>query len=437
MDPVTDAQKQARMFFEYLPRKLNPQNKLYKLRPLINWEGLEREIAPFVPTSKLGRDKKSTRVMIALLMLGAMINGSDCFTSEELEENLYWQYFCGYDYMDDCGGVSESAVRRFRQALGEEGLNLILMELTRVGVKTGTIKKKDLDSVIIDTTVQIKNIKHPHDAHLLGKAREEIVKLMKEMGLKLNETYELAYKKLLIKLWKYKENSKAKMRFKVMRRMKTLVGRLIRVFTRNVPASNLKEAQKSIYDRVVRIYAQSFLSKTAKEEYKAAGNKVLYSFHASEVECIGKGKLHKPYEFGNKVGLGVTGRRNFILAIKSFTNNPYDGHTLDQTIKAIESNTKQSVDKAFVDLGYRGHNYAKKGKVYTPYTKKEITPEIKLMQKRRSAIEPIIGHLKQYGRMGRNYLKGTFGDTINPIISGIGFNLRQIANRVTSRKYCT
>lgn len=82
----------------------------------------------------------------------------------------------------------------------------------------------------------------------------------------------------------------------------------------------------------------------------------------------------------------------------------------------------------FVDLGYRGRNFKEKSKIYTPYTKKELSKEDKLMLKRRSAIEPIIGHLKKFCRMGRNYLKGKAGDIINPIISAIGLNLRRIAN---------
>ena len=118
------------------------------------------------------------------------------------------------------------------------------------------------------------------------------------------------------------------------------------------------------------------------------------------------------------------------MGIKSFHGNPYDGHTLAQTVEKIEATTEQEVKEIFVDLGYRGNNYQKKGKIYTPYTKKQLTPKLKAMQKRRSAIEPVIGHLKQYGRMGRNYLKGVIGDILNPLISAIGFNLKSISNKI-------
>lgn len=286
--------------------------------------------------------------------------------------------------------------------------------------------------MIIDTTVQTKNIKYPHEAYLLEKAREEIVNLCIRYGIKLNETYALRYKRSILKLWKYKDTSKVKKRIKILRHMKVLLGRLIRIFLRNRAGLNLiLDATNSAKLQIIEgIYEQSCLNKEQRRAYKKAGNKIIYSFHAPEVECIGKGKLNKPYEFGNKVSVTVSGRGNFILGIKSFHGNPYDGHTLAEAVDQTETLTAHPIERIFVDLGYRGNNCHAKGKIYTPYTKKQITPEIKQMQKRRSAIEPIIGHLKCFGRMSRNYLKGIIGDIINPLISAVGFNLRGIANKL-------
>ena len=433
IDNINFSEKQGRLFQDKLAKELNPTHKLYKLRELINWGDLENQVANLVNVERFGRSRKSTRILLALAMLQAMDNYSDCATSEMFEENMYWQYFCGYEY----GGkhvarISESTIRRFRSMLGEEGYNLILKELTRIGLKAGAYKKKDLDSVIIDTTVQIKNVKHPHDAYLMEKARQEIVDLCKELNIPLNETYAKSFKYRTIKLWKYKKDSKVKQRWKLMKSLKTRLGRLIRIFERAVETSNLELSKhnSAILLKVKNIHAQSVLKKKDKDNYKK-DNAILYSFHANEVECIGKGKLNKPYEFGNKVAIAVSGRGNFVLGVKSFHGNPYDGHTLAETIEQLEQITENEVKKVFVDLGYRGSNYKHKGKIYTPYTKKDLSKSDKLMQKRRSAIEPVIGHLKQYGRMGRNYLKGVIGDIINPLISAIGFNLRNIANTIT------
>lgn len=427
----TFEQKQGRFFEENFSIKLNPKNKLYKLRELIDWEFLESEALRDVEIKAVGRSRKEHRVMLALSMLQAMYNGSDAFTAEELQENMYWQYFCGFEYAQQDVDVSEATIRRFRSALGEAGYNVILKELLRIGIKVGGLKKKDLDSAIIDTTVQIKNIKHPHDVYLMEKAREEIVDLCKRLGIRVNDTYAKAFKYSMIKLWRYKQASKAKKRAKIMKSLKTRLGRLVRMAIRAIEQSKieLSGTDREVLLRSQDIHAQSFLNQKEKEIYKQS-HKMIYSFHAPEVECIGKGKLNKPYEFGNKVSLAVSGRGNFVLAVKSFHKNPYDGHTLDQTISAVKE-SGVSPAKYFVDLGYRGHNHKAKGKIYLPNTKKQnLSKEDRLMQKRRSAIEPIIGHLKQYGRMGRNYLKGIFGDIINPLISAIGLNLRSIARMI-------
>ena len=92
-------QKQGRLFHQKLSIELNPKHKLYKLRELINWSELESGVSQIVNVKRYGRAKKDLRVMLGLSMLQAMYNFSDCLTSETLEENIYWQYFCGYEYI--------------------------------------------------------------------------------------------------------------------------------------------------------------------------------------------------------------------------------------------------------------------------------------------------------------------------------------------------
>lgn len=114
-----------------------------------------------------------------------------------------------------------------------------------------------------------------------------------------------------------------------MKKLKTLFGRLIRIFERKTQSRSkfFSSDQISKIEKIRMIYNQSCLSGSEKKKYKE-DNKVLYSFHAPEALCIGKGKLHKPYEFGNKVSIAVSGRNNFVLSAKSFQENIYDGHTL-------------------------------------------------------------------------------------------------------------
>lgn len=411
------------MFETSLSNRLNPNHKLYKLKAAINWPRLESWLYENIEIKSEGRGSVDKSVCLRLFMLQSLYNLSDIRASEMYMENMYWHYFCGYEYVEDVNPISESTIIRFRQALGEAGMQEIMKELVECGKRIGLIKKKDLKEVIIDTTVQIKNIKHPHDAYLLEKARDEQVKLSKMHGIKLNRTYKKEFKNGMFKLWKYKKDSKAKSRINLLKKMKVRLGRLIREFARaNV---DLAPYEQEILTRIKKIYAQSVLTKEEKKEYKQ-DNKVLYSFHATEVECIGKGKLHKPYEFGNKVSVTVSGANNFVLSAKSFHGNPYDGHTLAECFADTENISQTTIKQAYVDCGYAGHNVQQKSRVITAASKRKLSNAEKKMKKRRSAVEPIIGHLKNFGRMARNYLRGCIGDILNPLISAIGLNLRNL-----------
>ena len=80
--------------------------------------------------------------MLGLSMLQAMYNLSDAKTVEAFEENMYWQYFCGYEYLEQNAAVSETGIRRFRKILGEDGFNIILQELINISGHIGLVKKK-------------------------------------------------------------------------------------------------------------------------------------------------------------------------------------------------------------------------------------------------------------------------------------------------------
>ena len=128
------------------------------------------------------------------------------------------------------------------------------------------------------------------------------------------------------------------------------------------------------------------------------------------------------------MGLATTSKRNGIVGVRAFHNNPYDGHTLDETLKNVESLTGIQVENTYVDLGYRGHNYEGEGQVHIVDSRKmkKLTRSVRNWFKRRSAIEPVIGHLKSDNGMKRNYLKGVEGDRKNAILSGCGYNLRKL-----------
>lgn len=166
-----------------------------------------------------------------------------------------------------------------------------------------------------------------------------------------------------------------------------------------------------------------------RQDRRQRGPKV-YSLHAPEVECIGKGKAHKPYEFGVKVTVATPVYRckggQFVAHVQALPGNPYDGHTLARIIPAAEAQIGASLARIVADAGYRGHNAPEghKLKVYTSGQKRGVTQTIKRELKRRSAVEPVIGHLKSDHRMERNYLAHASGDAINAILAAVGYNFR-------------
>jgi transposase, IS5 family len=153
----------------------------------------------------------------------------------------------------------------------------------------------------------------------------------------------------------------------------------------------------------------------------------VFSLHAPEVECIGKGKAHQPYEFGVKVSVATTLSHSkggqFIVHAKALPGKPYDGHTLGIVIPDIEKQIGVSLKRIFCDAGYKGNNAPQEHhfKVYTAGQKRGITDAIKREMRRRSAIEPVIGHAKS-----GHYLAGQLGDAVNAVLAAVGYNFRRL-----------
>src|SRR5918912_1013052 len=165
-----------------------------------------------------------------------------------------------------------------------------------------------------------------------------------------------------------------------------------------------------------------------KDQRRHERGRKVYSLHAPEVEGIGKGKAHKPYEFGVKVSVATPLHRcrggQFVAHVKALPGNPYDGHTLATIIPAIEICIGAELERAVTDAGYKGHKAPaeRRLRVYVAGQKRGVTQEIKRAFRRRSAIEPVIGHTKGEHRMGRNYLSGSRGDAITAVLAAVGYN---------------
>ena len=315
--------------------------------------------------------------------------------------------------------------------MGEERVAALLQESLSVAIRTGAMAPQDTRRVIVDTTVQPKNVMFPTDAKLLNRAREKLVALARKVGLDLRQSYTRVGKFALIKHQRYAHAKQFKRAGKSLRKLRTYLGRTIRDIGRQIrDDEQLQDIFRLPLHLAGRVLDQrKARSAAAKKSLPSTGSRV-YSLHAPEVECIGKGKAHAPYEFGVKVSIATTLHRSkgglFALHAKALPGNPYDGHTLAEIIPDMEKTIGNSIDRLLADAGYRGHNAPPTHtfKIYTTGQKRRMTPAIKREMRRRAAVEPLIGHIKNEHRMERNYLAGTQGDAINAVLAAVGYNFR-------------
>jgi transposase, IS5 family len=410
------------LFRSRLDQVIDMEHALVKLARRIDWRFLEDKCGAVYKDGP-GQPPLPTRLMAGLAILKHTYNLSDEGVCELWIENPYYQYFCGEEFFQHRLPLDRSSMTNWRNRMGEERLQALLQESLAVATKTGAIKPSDLTRVIVDTTVQPKNISFPTDAKLLNRAREKLVKLAKSAGVKLRQSYARVGKLTLIQHQRYAHAKQFKRANKALRKLRTQLGRVIRDITRKIDgAPGLETKFAWLLGLARRVFAQQRGQRGPK----------IYSLHAPEVECIGKGKPHKPYEFGVKVSVATTLKHSkggqFITHAQALPGNPYDGHTLATVIPAIEQLVGTTIDRLHADAGYRGHNAPPqyKFKIYTSKQKRRVTPAIKREMKRRAAVEPVIGHLKEEHRLDRNYLAHRHGDLNNAVLAAAGYNFRRL-----------
>jgi transposase, IS5 family len=403
---------------------IDMNHALVKLSRTIDWSFFEERFGA-VYEDKPGRPPLPTRLMAGLAILKHTYDLSDEVLCERWVENPYYQFFCGEEFFQHRLVFDRSSLTRWRQRMGEEKLQALLQESLAVATKTKAIKPSDLNRVIVDTTVQPKNVMFPTDARLLNRAREILVRLAKGAGIKLRQSYGRVGKFALIKQQRYAHANQFKRANRALKTLRTYLGRVIRDIARKLDG-NVGLLHEIALDRMLTL-----ARRVLDQKQHQRGPKV-YSLHAPEVECIGKGKAHRPYEFGVKVSVATTLSHakggQFVTHVKALPGNPYDGHTLKTVIPDMEALIGNVIERMLLDKGYRGHNAPPdyKFRVFISGQKRRVTPKIKRELRRRSAVEPVIGHLKSEHRMGRNYLWHRHGDAANAVLAAAGYNFRRL-----------
>jgi IS5 family transposase len=409
-------ERQKDLFRPALARIIDLNHALARLAELIDWDFLDTRFSA-VCTPGPGQPPLPSRLVAGLFVLKHMHNLSDEVLCARWVENPYYQFFCGEETFQHAAPFDRSSLTRWRQRLGEEQLVALIQESLAVAHKTGAIASKDLERVVVDTTVQPKAVAHPTDARLMHRALEKLAALAKDAGVPLRQSYARVAKRAAIMVGRYSHAHQFTRARRQLKFLRIRLGRVIRDIRRKISGDDaLKARFGPLLDLALRVRHQ---------DHRQRGHKI-YALHAPEVECIGKGKARTPYEFGCKVSMAtpVTQPKGgqFVLHAQALHGNPYDGHTLGPVVSAIEKLTGIETRRIHVDRGYRGHNHPHKFRVWISGQVRRVTKTIRREMKRRAAVEPVIGHLKAEHRLGRNYLKGRDGDRINAVLAAAGYN---------------
>lgn len=404
--PATDPQMD--LFRPELSKMIDSCHGLVKLSAVVDWSSLEEAFGSSFCADN-GRPGISTRLMVALHYLKYTFDLSDDAVVKGWLENPYWQYFSGMKWFEHEIPIDPSSMSRWRKRIGVNGAEKLLEETIRSGLQLKAIKPSHLARVNVDTTVQEKHIRFPTDSRLYDRARARLVAAAKKRGIVLRQNYNKLSRNAFVQQSRYARAKQMKRARREQRRLKTFLGRVLRDIARKEPHPDVE--LKQLLDISSRIFNQKRNDK----------NKV-YSVHEPQVACIAKGKVHKHYEFGSKVSVAVTSRGGWFVGAMALKGNPYDGHTLAKAMEQVKRIAREP-QSVFVDQGYRGHDYRGKASVYVDKPRRGRTKKsLWKWMKRRAAVEPSIGHLKQEHRLERCRLKGFFGDQVNAILSAAGMN---------------
>lgn len=407
--------KQPELFRPMLVDFIDDKHELVLLSEKIDGDYFEDEFSPLY--SKTGNPSHPIRFMVGCLLLKHLYNLGDETLASAWIMNPYMQYFCGRVFFEHQFPCDPSNFVHFRKRIGEKGIEKIFSYSVRMhDAKTSTS-----NFVLSDTTVQENNTTFPTDAKLCKKVIDYCNKIAENEGIKQRQRYTKVSKQLVRNTYNGKHPKRAKLARKSQRQLKTIAMRLIRELERNFTAE-----QQEFYRESMELYTKAVTQKRNDTDK-------VYSLHKPFTRCIAKGKAHKQYEFGNKVGLVTTSNKGkkIILGIKAFLQTPYDGHTIEPLLEQMETGGQQLPKELVYDRGGKGKTEIRGVKISIPGKPRKTDTAYQKHTKRkkfrtRAAIEPIIGHLKTDFRLAQNYFLGETGPQINAFLSATAWNMKKM-----------
>jgi len=411
----TCKEPQGELYRPELINLINLEHPLARLARTVKWERFDEAFTPLYDPGN-GRPAIATRLMVGLHYLKHLYQLSDEDVVEQWVENPYWQHLCGSKYFEHEVPIHATSMTRWRRKIEAAGAEQMLAETIAAGLDVKVIQPQSLQRVVVDTTVQERAVAYPTDAKIFDDMRRKLVRLAKREGIELRQSYERVGPQRLHAVGRSaRGRHKAGIR-KHTKKLRTYLGRVMRDIERKLPQEKWSESWQQALALARRIFRQQ----------RGEPNRI-YSVHAPETQCIAKGKLRKPYEFGHKVGLVTTAKGQFVVGAVAFSQRPFDGHTLAASVEQVERMMGQVIaGEIYVDRGYRGHNYEGPARVLIAKSKRKQEPELRRWYRKRNGIEAAISHMKNDGCLGRNYLKGMIGSRINALLSACGQNLRKL-----------
>ena len=407
---------QRELFRPMLADLIDQGHELVLLADSIDWQYYEVEFASLY--SHTGQSSVPIRLIVGCLLLKHLKNLGDETLAKAWIENPYMQYFCGMKCFEHKFPFDPSDFCHFRKRIGESGFEKIFSQSIKFHVNEETMQQVSWH--LSDTTVQENNTTFPTDSKLSKKVIDKCNKIAGKEGIRLRRSYVRESKQLLRDTYNGNHPKRVKQAKKARKRLKTIANIQLRDLEKR-----MNPLQQFLHEKSLELY------KRAVNQQKTDKDKV-YSLHKPFTKCIAKGKPHKPYEFGNKVGLITTGKkgRKVILAVKAFVENVFDGHSIEPLLNQIESNKLTLPKEIIYDRGGKGKTEIKGVKILTPDKAKKNDSPYQKQQKRkrfrsRAGIEPIIGHLKTDFRMAQNYLWNEKGIQINALMAATAWNLKK------------
>lgn len=411
-----DKNAQLNFFETPLKQFINLNHELCLLMLKLDWDEIENDFKEYYVN--FGRPSVPIRKMVGLVLLKYIYNLSDEQVVDRWMENPYWQFFTGEVFFQKEKPIDPSEFVHFRKRIGSEGAEKIL----KLSIQIFGNDAKDKE-VLIDTTVQEKNITFPTDTKLHKKIIAHCNKIANKEDIAIRQSYKRVVKQLMIDQRFRSHPKRKKKALAASRKIKTIAGRMVRELERK-----MNEEQLVFYKNKIEIFNKILL------QQKDSKNKI-YSIHEPHVKCIAKGKEAKPYEFGNKSSFTIGSKSGIILGALAFEDNLFDGDTLKPQLEQVNRITGNQPIIGIVDRGYRGRKRINNTEILSPkplpanassYQKQKTRKRFR----KRAGIEPIIGHVKYDHRVIRNYLKGVTGDMINTLLAASAFNFKKMLNKI-------